>query len=75
MRVSPELHREDAISAASKAAGAHVTAVGKTDVKRFTRDEWRTLLGIVIDAAMAEMKSKHDEEYRKILNGLDEIPY
>lgn len=56
-------HFEDqAIRAASDAAGEYLDALGKTDLATMSRDEWRQLLEVVFVRATATIQRLTDEE-------------
>jgi hypothetical protein len=48
--IDPNKHETNALAAASISAGAYVEEIGKTDLARWSEQEWATLIDVVVTA-------------------------
>ncbi len=48
--IDPNKHEANALSAAGMSAGAYVEEIGKTDLARWTEQEWATLIDVAVTA-------------------------
>jgi hypothetical protein len=60
--IDPDEHEKASIKAASPIAGEYLDSIGKTDLATLSRDEWLTLLEVIITAYQDELARRLDQD-------------
>lgn len=60
--IDPNPHELNALAAASAEGGAYVESLGKTDLARFTAQEWDTLVEVIVTAYLDSLHRAYGED-------------
>ena len=60
--IDPNTHELNALAAAGTEGGAYVESLAKTDLTRFTTQEWATLVEVVVSAYLDSLHRAYGED-------------
>lgn len=60
--IDPNPHELNALAAASAEGGAYVESLGKTDLARFTAQEWATLIEVIVTAFQDHLREAYADD-------------
>lgn len=60
--IDPNPHELNALAAASAEGGAYVESLGKTDLARFTAQEWDTLVEVIVTAFQDHLREAYADD-------------
>lgn len=60
--IDPNTHELNALAAAGADGGAYVESLGKTDLARFTAQEWDTLVEVIVTAFQDHLREAYADD-------------
>lgn len=60
--IDPNPHELNALAAAGAEGGAYVESLGKTDLARFTAQEWDTLVEVIVTAFQDHLRNAYADD-------------
>ena len=60
--IDPNTHELNALAAAGAEGGAYIESLAKTDLTRFTTQEWATLVEVVVTAYLDSLHRAYGED-------------
>ena len=60
--IDPNTHELNALAAAGAEGGAYVESLGKTDLSRFTAQEWDTLVEVIVTAFQDHLREAYADD-------------
>ncbi len=60
--IDPNTHELNALAAAGAEGGAYVESLGKTDLARFTAQEWDTLVEVIVTAFQDHLREAYADD-------------
>lgn len=60
--IDPKTHELNALAAAGAEGGAYVESLGKTDLARFTAQEWDTLVEVIVTAFQDHLREAYADD-------------
>ena len=60
--IDPNTHELNALATAGAEGGAYVESLGKTDLARFTAQEWDTLVEVIVTAFQDHLREAYADD-------------
>ena len=60
--IDPNTHELNALAVAGAEGGAYVESLGKTDLARFTAQEWDTLVEVIVTAFQDHLREAYADD-------------